>query len=302
MKFAFAARLVAIILAVIVGLGAVGGGVAAAAGNSLPGDTLYPVKLAVEDLRMAVTSSPEAQVRLALQFADERMGEIDALTRDGLSVPEEVYRRMEQSVGRAVNQAAYASDEEMPALLEQIMQRTHIQIRELDRIQANAPEQDQLRLESTQRICEQSYGEAQAGIEDPLTFRLHMQDRENAPDDVSPPEPPDRDNEPGPQEPGGPNNEDPPQDSQGNQEQEQHNQPEAQGDSQQNQEGPNEAPVQNQGDGEPWDDPPRGPGQGPGGPHTTIPTPTPTATPISAAEPQSMAGMSRAALESGPRQ
>jgi hypothetical protein len=223
MRLLFATRLMGIVLAAMIGLSAVGGGVAMAAGDSLPGDALYPVKLTVEDIRMALTSDPEAQVALALQLADERTEEIEALIQNGEPIPENVTARMEQHLQRAMRQAAMAPDDMMPGLLEQIAVRTRTQSRVLQRIRENAPEQDQTRLENTQRTCQQLYGEAQAGLEDPVTFRLRHQQRESMPEEVVPPEPPD--NEPGPQGPSGPN-EDPPQAPQGeeNQEQEQNQQ------------------------------------------------------------------------------
>ena len=257
MRFAFAGRLIAIVLAVVVGLSAIGGGVAMAAEGSLPGDTLYPVKLAVEDARMGLTSSPEAQVAFALTLADERTEEIEALIAQGEPVPESVTGRMEQHLERAMRFAAQAPDEMMPTLLEQISDRTQTQTRILDRVRENALEQDQTRLETTQRTCEQAYGEAQAGLDDPETFRLRHQERDNLPGEVSPPEPPDHGD--GPQGPGGPNV-DPTAEPQGAQEQDQNqeqNQDQGGGENQeqnqeQNQSGEQDPPgEQNQGEEQP---------------------------------------------------
>lgn len=240
MRFAFGARLMGILLAALVALSAVGGGVALAAEDSLPGDSLYPVKLAVEDTRMELVSSPEAQVALALQFADERTQEIEALIAQGEPVPESVTARMEQHLQRAMRFAAHAPEETMPALLEQIAARTQTQTRILDRVRENAPEQDQTRLETTQRTCEQAYGEAQAGLDDPESFRLRHQERDNMPGEVAPPEPPD--NGDSPQGPGGPNS-DPTTEPQGAQEQ---NQEQNQGETQPGDQNQGEEPGQQQ--------------------------------------------------------
>ena len=53
-----------------------------AAGAALPGDTLYPVKTSVEDVRLAL-SGEEADAALYLQFAQERLEEINALAAHG---------------------------------------------------------------------------------------------------------------------------------------------------------------------------------------------------------------------------
>jgi hypothetical protein len=57
-------------------------GTAYAAGGALPGDSLYPVKIAVEDARLML-SGEEGEASLYLQFADERLQEIDSLATKG---------------------------------------------------------------------------------------------------------------------------------------------------------------------------------------------------------------------------
>jgi hypothetical protein len=60
-----------------------GGGVVAAAGNSLPGSSLYPVKLATESVRLALTPSDLGKAELNAAFADERIDEIIRLAENG---------------------------------------------------------------------------------------------------------------------------------------------------------------------------------------------------------------------------
>ncbi|MBI3971623.1 MAG: hypothetical protein HY332_10080 [Chloroflexi bacterium] len=67
-----------------------GGGAVVAAAHSLPGDTLYPIKLAVEDVRLAaarVTSGEDAQAALRNEIADRRVHEAKALADHGRTVP-----------------------------------------------------------------------------------------------------------------------------------------------------------------------------------------------------------------------
>ncbi len=56
---------------------------AAASGNSLPGDPLYPVKLAVERAQLAVTFDPASRARLHAQFAEVRLSEAQRLIAAG---------------------------------------------------------------------------------------------------------------------------------------------------------------------------------------------------------------------------
>ena len=53
-----------------------GSGTIAAAGNSMPDDTLYPVKLATEQTQMVLAFSDESKVKLHTEFADRRINEI----------------------------------------------------------------------------------------------------------------------------------------------------------------------------------------------------------------------------------
>jgi hypothetical protein len=208
MKLLLATRLISAILAAVIGTTAVGGGLTWAASDSLPGEVLYPVKLTGEDLRLSFASTPEGQVELALQFADERVAEVEALVERGLLVPETVVARMERHVFRAMNQAAWASEEEMPGLLKRIAQRTQIQAQTLQQLRAQAQEQNQAQLKNAHRICQRAQEDTMTGLGDPQTFRRRYQHRDSMPEDVTPPEPPTREPQegrgPGPHGPGGP--------------------------------------------------------------------------------------------------
>jgi hypothetical protein len=207
MKLLLATRLISAILAAVIGTAAVGGGVTWAASDSLPGDVLYPVKLVGEDLRLSLASMPESQVELALQFADERVTEIEELVERGSLVPETAVVRMERHLFRAMNQAAWASEEEMPGLLRRIAQRTQVQAQALQQLQlrTRAQTQNRAQLQNAHRICQRAQEEATAGLGDPQTFRTRYQHRNSMPEDVTPPEPPSREpQEGGPDDPAEP--------------------------------------------------------------------------------------------------
>ena len=70
---------IAIILAIVVALSALGG-TAYAAQDSLPGDTLYSVKLGVEEATMLLSGDDVARAERALNFATKRMREMLTLT------------------------------------------------------------------------------------------------------------------------------------------------------------------------------------------------------------------------------
>ena len=107
-------RFVGVMLAIIVGTATLGGGVAWAASDSLPGDLLYPVKIAVEDARLTFTAAPQDQIDLVLGFVEERVEEIQGLLEIEHPVPDEAIARMEQHIEQALAYAAQiSSDQEM---------------------------------------------------------------------------------------------------------------------------------------------------------------------------------------------
>jgi len=73
------ARAVAITVAVILIISAAGTGTAFASQSSLPGDTLYSVKLGTEQLQRIVTFDDAAEVELELKFASTRLDELAEL-------------------------------------------------------------------------------------------------------------------------------------------------------------------------------------------------------------------------------
>jgi hypothetical protein len=101
-------------------------GTARASANSLPGDTLYPVKRAIEDTRLAL-ASPGAEASLRVEFAGRRMDEFQKLM-----ARQEIYpRALEDASGdlsRALNLLAdgYGS---RTTLDPRIAELTHRQIR-----------------------------------------------------------------------------------------------------------------------------------------------------------------------------
>jgi len=107
---------VAVILAIVLTLSALGSTVYAAQ-DSLPGDTLYPVKLGAERVAMMFRGGNIARTEQALNFADKRVREMVTLTEKGrpedlnLTVEKYCYAlnvsmaRMEQAAGEGGSHA-----------------------------------------------------------------------------------------------------------------------------------------------------------------------------------------------------
>jgi hypothetical protein len=145
-----------------------------AAQESLPSEALYPIKTFVEDVRLALTSDPEAEVDLLLQFSDERMEEIAALMEQGLPVPEAVATQLQSHLNTALKTCAELDDAALLKLMAQIQERSQEQLKVLEKLgegSANQPE-DALLL-ATQAMNNLRVT-AEGALEDPITFRLHQ--------------------------------------------------------------------------------------------------------------------------------
>ena len=79
-----------VVTTVLVCLLVAGGGTAFAAGNSMPDEPLYPVKLATEQVQLTLTPSGIGKAELYAKLADRRVAEIERMV--GKNKPEQVER------------------------------------------------------------------------------------------------------------------------------------------------------------------------------------------------------------------
>lgn len=177
MKLFLAYKFIAAVTALVVGTTAAGGGVALAANDSLPGDMLYPVKIFVEDSRLSLTADPAVQAALNLRFAAERAEEMQQLMVRGEPVPEDVIARMVRHTEQVMAQIAQAEHEDVPGLLEGVMQRTRIQQQVLEQVRAQAPEETQPALRRALEVTKRAYETADAAQGDAQRFQKEYQHR-----------------------------------------------------------------------------------------------------------------------------
>jgi hypothetical protein len=94
----FSMSMAGVVLAIVLTLSALGVGTVYASQASLPGDTLYPVKLTTEQVGMMLVRDNVAGAERALNFADRRVQEMTALVENGRP----------QDLGLAVEKYDYA--------------------------------------------------------------------------------------------------------------------------------------------------------------------------------------------------
>ncbi len=80
LNFNFKKPMAPIIAAIVLMLGV--GGTAVASESARPGDLLFPIDQAIEDVRLALATSDEAEARLKITFAEERLAELRSLLEE----------------------------------------------------------------------------------------------------------------------------------------------------------------------------------------------------------------------------
>jgi len=180
------------------------GGAAAMSADSLPHSSLYPTKLAVEQVRVQLASDPSDKAELHLEFAQTRLKEMERMAWAGEAPDEAMMKRLQSHLQQGLHFTAQAPDEAMLRWMVKARQMAQDQEQRLTRVQLQAGHAAHDSLQQALGVLEQWQQEMDGGLLDPQTFRWrhNLQRPEDAPDlpDVAP-EPP-REG-PGPGEPGG---------------------------------------------------------------------------------------------------
>jgi len=145
------ARAVAISVVVILCISAAGTGTAYASQSSLPGDTLYSVKLGTEQLQRLVTFDDTAEIELELKFADTRLNEMESIAAkrpDKISI---VISGYEKSLDLAISKAEQTIDIEIS--LETVALSILDHLTKLDNIEDSVPEYARASIRNTRQIA-----------------------------------------------------------------------------------------------------------------------------------------------------
>ena len=161
-------------LVLLAALTLAGTGVTAyAAQESIPDQAMYPVKTWIEDVRLALASSPQADFDLLQGFAAERIEEIEALIAMESPVPNRVSTRLRLHLRLMLQIAAEMDDPAMLKAMEQVQVHSRAQIQILEKLQANSPE-DLDALQLATGAMQNIRNSAEDAIQDPESFRLRQ--------------------------------------------------------------------------------------------------------------------------------
>ncbi len=171
-----------LVMAVLITVSLILGGGAttvSAAQVAQPGETLYPVKLWSEDLRLGWENNPQQKFDLALQFTARRAEEIQAVLMATGTVPEPVLTRFENQQRLSLQIAANLAPEWVAPALERVRDQAREQQQTMAQSVLPNPAAQQVRARVQVMLQTQSQM-AQHGLEDPewLREQLRLRDRD----------------------------------------------------------------------------------------------------------------------------
>jgi len=169
--------MMAVLLAAVVFFGGTATTVYAAQ-DSLPGQSLYPVKTWSEDALLSLTSSSLTRLDHELDFSDRRMAEMAALAAEGAAIPERVMTRLQSELDQALELVAGMEDAQLQQQLEQIRLRAESQLQVVNALMAGAPVSDQPVLLQAQSRIQEQVRLCGLGEMDPDGFRLQVRQRQ----------------------------------------------------------------------------------------------------------------------------
>lgn len=147
-----------------------------AAQSSLPGETLYPIKSASEDIRLNLTFSTQAKLNLTLDYAGRRMSEIQSLVKDGISPSDQTSDRYQQELDQALQLAAELDDQQLAGALNEIKIQAEHQGMTVEELITRLPPQAAPAMLRLQERLQEQVQLSTFGEKDPNQFRLQVRE------------------------------------------------------------------------------------------------------------------------------
>ena len=160
---------------VIFSLLAGGGGIAvAAAQDSQPDQALYPLKTWSEQIRTDLTTHPDAQINLKMEYSNRRVEEIRSMLADNKTPPEAVQANLRSQIQQAMSLAVNQPDKQAVWALTQVRQRLQEQNQEMLQTGANGSAQAEETRSQVYAMLQEQLRLVEAGIQDPQMLRQQL--------------------------------------------------------------------------------------------------------------------------------
>jgi hypothetical protein len=155
-------RWASVLVALMLVFGAVFGAGQAAA-DSLPGQFLYEVKLAAEQVRLQLTNDPEARAELNIVLAERRLNEIVELVDQGKTPDASTFDRAREQLESAMEPVKYGEDKAPEWAFVRLMAAIQRQKRDMEHFLTALPEADQTPVRELVHTMERVRNELNTG-------------------------------------------------------------------------------------------------------------------------------------------
>jgi hypothetical protein len=169
--------LVAVVVALIVLVGS--SLTVYAAQDSLPGESLYPLKAISEDIRLSLTRSPQTRLDMTLDYTNRRVDEITHLLASGKSLPAQAANRFQGELESALQLAAQMEDAQMQNALWKIKSHAESQGITIEALIDHLPVQAEPAIMHLQERLREQVKLSALGENNPKTFRLKVSERQH---------------------------------------------------------------------------------------------------------------------------
>jgi uncharacterized membrane protein YgcG len=142
-----------------------------AAQTSMPDQPLYAVKMWTEQVRSDFSVDPDVRYQLMLRFADQRVNELEYLTRAGKTPPEGILERLRLHLDECLQLTIQKDDPKMLQMLEQLRTRLQLQDNRLSRLEEPAGPPDSAILTRARTMLLIRLQLIETAKEDPQQFR-----------------------------------------------------------------------------------------------------------------------------------
>lgn len=162
-------KMVSIIITIVLAIAVATGSVAYASDSAAPGDLLYSVDRAIEQIQLSLTTDPERAIELQLEFAQERLLETEALASQGdfdnMTIALDEYGKTISSIAQTIGSPDGVDKD---ALIDLLSTTLSIQQTQLEEMLDQLPDQEKELVEEKLSELEENQEEALEAAEENL--------------------------------------------------------------------------------------------------------------------------------------
>jgi hypothetical protein len=171
----FAAKVFAVLMALVVVLAPLSPRIVGAARDSMPGQLFYPLKLHMERVQFEGTAQPDVRVSLGLAFLGERVAEAQALAGTGRTLDYQTVSEVHQLTNQVLHAVAQTPEVAMAETLVYVSRQLGAYLEVLDALNAQATPPNAASLDQIRQAVQKGHTLTLHALDDPAQFRAAYQ-------------------------------------------------------------------------------------------------------------------------------